>query len=58
MSNEAIGHALRIVASHGFKALAIDGGVTIEMPYSSADGNGTMWIECYSHREVFATLGY
>lgn len=59
MSNEAIRKAIAIAKSHSFEAVAIDGGVSILIPYSNAEGaTGAAWHDCYSYREVFATLGY
>lgn len=60
MSSEAIKHALRIVAGHGFEVTPMYDGVAIEMPYSAENGKvqGVERIECRSHREVFAALGY
>lgn len=59
MSDEAIRHAMRIVQSHSFNVRAIEGGVSIQIAYS-VDGMsaGCTWFDCYSYREVFATLGY
>lgn len=59
MSTITIQNLLRIVALHRFNAVAIDGGVAVEVPYTTAEGlNGTMWEECHTIREVFAALGY